>query len=309
MKEEKATREGFGVGIVELGRSNPAVYVIDCDISSSMKTADFRNEFPKRYVNVGVAEQNGAGFAAGLATTGKIPFVCTYATFGSMRMCEQIRTSICYPKLNVKFACSHGGLTPGNDGATHQGIEDIGIMTSIPNMTVIMPGDFNATRKLVMAAADYEGPVYLRFTRDPIPQIYGENESFEIGKGKILREGTDITFFAIGDMLAYSLRAAEALSQEGISAEVVDMFTIKPLDTALVLRALARHGKIVTVEDHNVFNGLGAAVAAVVSECGHGVMRRVAIPDAFGESGRFEQLAQKYQIDVPTIIRRAKEIL
>jgi len=308
--EKIATRDGWGKGIVELADKRDDVFVIDCDISSAMKTAAFAEKHGDRYVNLGICEQNGAGFAAGLATTGKIPFVSTYATFGSMRMAEQIRTSVCYPNLNVKFACSHGGLTPGNDGATHQGVEDIGIMRTLPNMKVVMPGDYNATRKLVEAAANIYGPVYLRFVRDPIMQIYDENEEFVIGESKKLKEGKDITIFAIGDMLETALNAAKVLeARHNITVEVVDMYSIKPLDVGAVMNALDRHGKIITAEDHNIINGLGSAVCDVVAECGRGIVRKVGIPDSYGESGKYEQLTKKYKIDCDTIVARAEEIL
>lgn len=304
-----ATREGFGDGIIEIAKENPNIFVVDCDISSGTKTGPFAEKFPDRYVNVGIAEQNGAGFAAGLATTGKIPFVSTYATFGSMRMCEQIRTSICYANLNVKIACSHGGLTPANDGPTHQAVEDIGIMRSIPNMTVLMPGDYFATKALVRAAAEYNGPVYLRFTRDAIPVIYDENDKFEIGKGKVLKEGKDITFIAIGDMISQALEASEILEKKGISVEVIDMYSLKPIDKDLILKSISKTGKIVTVEDHNIINGLGSAVADIVAENKEGIMRKVALLDTFGESGPYYDLIKKYKIDSKTVVEKAEELL
>lgn len=192
--ELKSTRDAFGDEIVRLGRENPDIYVVDVDIGKSCKTAAFKNSLPGQYVNVGIAEQNAAGVAAGLATTGKIPFVATYAVFGSMRMCEQIRQEICYPNLNVKIACSHGGLTPANDGASHQGIEDMGILRSIPNMTIVMGADYPATRRLVAKAAALQGPVYLRFTRDAVPVVYGDDVELEIGKAHLIREGKDVSY-------------------------------------------------------------------------------------------------------------------
>ena len=209
-----ATRNGFGEEIVTLGKNNDKIYVIDNDIGKSCKTGAFMKELPNQYLNVGIAEQNGAGVAAGLATCGKIPFVVTYAVFGSLRMCEQIRQEICYPNLNVKFACSHGGVTPANDGASHQAIEDMGVLRTLPNMTVIMPADYYSAKKLVAAAAEMYGPVFLRFTRDNIPVIYDENTTFEIGKAVKLSEGRDVAIIANGDTVRLGIEAKEALEKE-----------------------------------------------------------------------------------------------
>ena len=218
-----ATRDGFGDEIVELGKEDKNVLVVDADIGKSCKTGAFRKELPEQYLNVGIAEQNCAGVAAGLATCGKIPFVVTYAAFGSMRMCEMIRQEACYPNLNVKVACSHGGVTPANDGASHQSIEDMGIYRSIPNMTVIMPADYWSTRKLVRAAAEKHGPVYLRFTRDKVPVIYDENTEFVIGKANQIRDGKDVAIIANGDTVRLAIQAAEELEAQGITARVLDM--------------------------------------------------------------------------------------
>ncbi|QAT50292.1 transketolase family protein [Caproiciproducens sp. NJN-50] len=296
-----ATREAYGDEILALGRKNSNIYVVDCDIGKSCKTLDFAKELPEQHINVGIAEQNACGVAAGLATCGKIPYITTYAVFGSMRMCEQIRQEICYPKLNVKIACSHGGLTPANDGASHQGIEDMGILRTIPNMTVIMGCDYNSTRRLIRAAAEYDGPVYLRFTRDPIPQIYNENESFEIGRAKKLMDGDDITIIANGDVMSVALAGANLLSDRGIHASVIDMHTIKPLDTEAVRAAVGRTGKIITVEDHNIINGLGSAVCEVVADMGKGIVRRVGIQDRFGESAPYNRLLNKNGITAENI--------
>jgi len=303
------TRDGFGDAITELAKHNEKIYVIDCDISKSCKTTKYAKAFPERHINVGIAEQNAAGVAAGLATMGKVPFISTYAAFGSMRMCEQIRTSVCYPGLNVKVACSHGGLTPGNDGPTHQAIEDMGIYRSIPGMIVAMPADYNATRKLVARAAEYYGPVYLRFTRDAMPVFYSEDEEFEFGKGKMLKQGKDITLIAIGDLLHQSLEAAEILEKRGISVELIDMHTLKPLDVDLVKASLRKTGRIVTVEDHNYMNGLGSAVAEVIAEEGKGILRRVGLKDRFAESGDYYLLLKKYGMDAPYIIKMVEELL
>ena len=244
------TRNGFGEAIVELGRENKDIVVVDIDIGKSCKTGDFRKELPDQYLNVGIAEQNGAGVAAGLATCGKIPFVVTYAAFGSMRICEMIRQEICYTNLNVKIACSHGGVTPANDGASHQAIEDMGILRTIPNMTVVMPADYAAAKALVKAAAETYGPIYLRFTRDAVPVIYDENEKFEIGKGKLLRRGSDVAIIANGDTVRLALEAADELAKAGVQARVIDMHTIKPLDTACVNACVDEVGKMPWVYAH-----------------------------------------------------------
>ena len=305
---KKATRDGFGDEIVELGKENSSILVVDVDIGKSCKTGAFRKALPEQYLNVGIAEQNAAGVAAGLATCGKIPFVVTYAAFGSMRMCEMIRQEICYPHLNVKIACSHGGVTPANDGASHQSIEDMGILRTIPNMTVIMPADYWAARKLVRAAAEFDGPVYLRFTRDAIPVIYDENDTFEIGKAKQLRDGKDVAIIANGDTVRLALEAAEALSAAGISARVLDMHTIKPLDVEAVQACIDEVGKIITVEDHNILNGLGSAVADVVAESGRAVLRRVGIQDQFGMSAPYDRLLAMNGITTGHIVELARQL-
>ena len=303
------TRNGFGDEIVALGKENRNILVVDADIGKSCKTGDFRKQLPEQYINVGIAEQNCAGVAAGLATCGKIPFVVTYAAFGSMRMCEMIRQEIAYPKLNVKIACSHGGVTPANDGASHQAIEDMGILRTIPNMTVIMPADYNSARKLVRAAAEYDGPVYLRFTRDAVPTIYDENETFEIGKAKLLRDGKDVALIANGDTVRLALEAAEKLAAKGIEARVLDMHTIKPLDTDAVAAAVLDCGQIITVEDHNIINGLGAAVACVAAEMGQGRVRRLGIQDQFGQSAPYERLLELNGVTTANIVDVAQKLV
>ena len=303
------TRNGFGEAIVELGKENRDILVVDIDIGKSCKTGDFRKQLPDQYLNVGIAEQNGAGLAAGLATCGKIPFVVTYAAFGSMRICEMIRQEIAYPNLNVKIACSHGGLTPANDGASHQAIEDMGILRTIPNMTVIMPADYTSAKTLVKAAAKFNGPVYLRFTRDAVPVIYDENEEFEIGKAKLLREGKDVSLIANGDTVCIALQAAELLAAKGISAKVLDMHTIKPLDVDAVVSCIEQTGKIVTVEDHNILNGLGSAVAEVIAECGKGKLKRVGVLDQFGQSAPYERLLAMNGITAENVAAQAEALL
>ena len=311
MKFEKmiATRDGFGDEIVEMGKEHSNILVVDADSGKSCKTGAFRKELPAQYLNVGIAEQNCAGVAAGLATCGKIPFVVTYAAFGSMRMCEMIRQEAAYPNLNVKLACSHGGVTPANDGASHQAIEDMGIYRSIPNMTVIMPADYYAARKLVRAAADWDGPVYLRFTRDKVPVLYDENTEFEIGKGKLLRRGNDVAIIANGDTVRLAVEAAEVLAAEGIEARVVDMHTIKPLDKACVESCVNEIGKIITVEDHNILNGLGSAVCEVAAELGKGKVKRIGIQDQFGQSAPYERLLAINGVTVENIVEQAKALI
>ena len=306
---KKATRDGFGDEIVELGKKDNDIYVVDVDIGKSCKTGKFRAELPEQYINVGIAEHNGAGVAAGMATCGKIPFVVTYAVFGSLRMCEMIRQEICYPNLNVKIACSHGGVTPANDGASHQSIEDMGVLRTIPNMTVIMPADYYAARKLVKAAAEFEGPVYLRFTRDAIPVIYDENTEFVIGKANKLKEGKDVSIIANGDTVCIALKAAEMLESEGVSVKVLDMHTIKPLDVDAVKECIRDTGKIITVEDHNIMNGLGSAVSEVVAEEGGALIRRIGIQDQFGQSAPYERLLAINGVTAENIVKNAKELL
>ena len=308
-KKKIATRDGFGEAIVELGKKDPDIYVIDIDIGKSCKTGQFRKELPEQYLNVGIAAQNAAGVAAGLATCGRIPFVVTYAAFGSMRICEMIRQEICYPKLNVKIACSHGGVTPANDGASHQCIEDMGIMRTLPNMTVVMPADYVSAKALVKAAAAWDGPVYLRFTRDAVPVIYEDDDTFEIGKAKKIREGNDVSLIANGDTVRLAIDAAEILSRKGIEARVLDIHTVKPLDCEAVLDCIRTTNAVVTIEDHNIYNGLGSAVAELISENGGALLRRIGIQDQFGQSAPYERLLEMNGIAVENIVKQAQELM
>lgn len=303
------TRDGFGDEIAELGKENGNILVVDADIGKSCKTGAFRKALPEQYLNVGIAEQNCAGVAAGLATCGKIPFVVTYAAFGSMRMLEMIRQEICYPHLNVKIACSHGGVTPANDGASHQAIEDMGILRTVPNMTVVMPADYWSARKLVRAAAEFDGPVYLRFTRDAVPVIYNENDTFELGKAKKLRDGGDVAIIANGDTVRLAIEAAEQLSAEGIQARVLDMHTIKPLDNEAVMDCVSNIGRIITVEDHNILNGLGSAVCELAAESGKGIVKRIGIQDQFGMSAPYERLLAMNGVTVENIVGTARTLV
>ncbi len=305
----KALREAYGDEILELGKEYPNLYVIDADVGKSCKTLPFKKAYPEQYVNVGISEASAAGVTAGLATCGKIPLLTTYAAFGSMRICEQIRQELCYPKLNGKIMCSHGGLTPANDGASHQCIEDIGIMRTLPNMTVIAPGDYYSARKLVRKAVEMYGPVYMRFTRDAIPFVYSEDDAFEIGKAKKLMDGDDICLIACGDILSQAVAAAKELRSAGVGVLLYDMHTVKPLDTEAVREAIGRCGKIITVEDHNILNGLGSAVCDVVAEAGQGIVRKFGVQDHFGESGPYLELLADNGITVENIVRTANELL
>ena len=302
----KATRDGFGEEILSLGKNNKDTYVVDVDIAKSCRTTPFSKALPQQHVNVGIAEQNGAGLAAGLATCGKIPFVVTYAVFGSLRMCEMIRQEICYPNLNVKIACSHGGVTPANDGASHQSIEDMGVLRTLPNMTVCMPADYVAAKKLTKAAAEMYGPVYLRFTRDPIAVLYDDDVELQLGKAHQIQDGKDIAIIANGDTVRLAIEAGKKLQAEGISARVIDMHTIKPLDTDVVKDCLETIGKVITVEDHNIINGLGSAVCEVAAELGKGKVKRMGIQDRFGESAPYEHLLAKNGVSVDHIVETAK---
>lgn len=295
------TRDAYGHALCELGETNPAIVVFEADIGKSTRSSWFGKRFPERYFNVGVAEQNEMAAAAGAAMCGMVPFVSTYAVFASMRACEQIRTFIAYPRLNVKICPSHGGITPANDGVTHQATEDIGMMRVIPGMTVIMPADAVATGKIVKASAAYPGPVYIRLTRDAVPVIYPEDAEFEIGKSVLLRAGSDVSLIATGDMVCKALEAAGNLEKHGVKAEVIDMHTVKPLDEEAVLATARKTGAVVTVEDHQVQCGLGGAVCEFL--CGRlpTPVVRVGLQDSFAESGEYELLLRKYHFGTEDI--------
>ena len=307
--KKRATREGMGEEIVLLGEENRNVVVIDADLGSSCKTDAFKKALPDQYYNLGIAEQNCAGVAAGMATCGKIPVVVTYAAFGSMRMCEMVRQEICYPKLNVKLICSHGGLTPDGDGASHQTVEDLAIMRSIPNMTVIVPADYVAAKKLVRKAVEMDGPVYMRFTRNAVPILYEEDDNdFEIGRAKKLADGTDVSIISIGDTVRLALEAQEILAAKGISAEVLDMHTIKPMDEEAVKECIRKTGKIITIEDHSVINGLGSAVADIMAQEGKGILRKIGVQDTFGETAPYDRLIKKHGITTEALVQCAEEL-
>ncbi len=305
----KATREAYGEALRELGLENKNIVVLDADLSKSTKTNVFAKEFPDRFFNVGIAEQNLMGVAAGLAAAGKTPFVSTFAMFASGRAFEQIRNSICYPKLNVKIAATHAGLTVGEDGASHQAIEDISLMRSIPNMTVIVPADATETRYAVASAAKHNGPVYLRLGRMAVPELFGDGYDFEIGKAVELADGLDVTIIATGVMVAPARRAADELIAAGFSARVLNMHTIKPIDKETIVKAAQDTGAIVTCEEHSIIGGLGSAVAEVLVENMPVPMERVGVMDTFGESGTPDDLLAKYNLTVADIVQAAKRVI
>lgn len=305
-----ATRESYGNALVELGKVNDQVVVLDADLAGATKTGTFKKAFPERFFDCGIAECNMAGIAAGLATTGMIPFMSSFAMFAAGRAYEQIRNSIGYPHLNVKIGATHAGISVGEDGATHQCNEDIALMRTIPGMVVISPSDDVEARAAVKAAAEYVGPVYLRFGRLAAPVINDNPDyKFEIGKGIVLREGTDITLIATGLMVGYTLEAAEMLAKDGISAKVINIHTIKPLDTDLVVSAAKETGKVVTVEEHSVIGGLGGAVCEALSEQCPVPVKRIGINDEYGQSGPAVELLHHYKLDAEGIYGQIKEFL
>lgn len=302
-----ATRESYGNILIELGKENKDIVVLDADLSKSTKTAGFAKHFPKRFINAGIAEQNLMGMAAGLATTGKIPFASTFAVFATGRAFEIIRNSICYPKLNVKIAATHAGITVGEDGGSHQSIEDIAIMRSLPNMKIIVPADDVETRQAVRAAAHIDGPVYLRLGRLGVPPIFDENHTFTFGKGNVLKDGKDITIIGMGLMISKCLKAAELLKQEGISARVINISTIKPIDEELIIQAAKETKRILTVEEHSVIGGLGSAVCDVLSTHYPVQVVKIGMNDTFGESGKPEELLTKYGLTAENIYDTAQK--
>lgn len=305
-----ATREAYGKALVELGKENKNVVVLDADLSKSTKTADFAKVYPERFINIGIAEADLMATAAGLSTCGKIPFASTFAMFAAGRAFEQIRNSICYPELNVKIAATHAGLTVGEDGASHQAIEDLSLMRSIPNMTVLCPCDDVETMACIKAAAEYKGPVYIRLGRSAVPTLNEETSyKFEIGKSVKLREGKDATIFATGIMVSEALKAAEALSKEGIEAEVINVHTIKPIDVEGIVSSVKKTGTAVTCEEHNVIGGLGSAVCEVLAENYPAPVKRVGVMDTFGESGKPAELLKEYGLLAENIVSAVKEII
>jgi transketolase len=307
--EKKDTRSGFGAGLAELADKNPNVMALCADLIGSLKMEKFIEKAPERFVQTGIAEANMMGIAAGLATAGKIPFAGTFANFATSRVLDQVRQSIAYSNKNVKIAASHAGLTLGEDGATHQVLEDIGQMKMLPGMVVINPCDYNQTKQATLAAAEYEGPVYLRFGRPVVPVFIPEDMPFEIGKGILLQEGTDVTIVATGHLVWESLLAADELEKQGISCEIINIHTIKPLDEEIILKSVEKTGKIVTAEEHNYLGGLGESVAGMLARKRPTPQEFVAVQDTFGESGTPTELMHKYKIDSFAVIEAVKRIL
>ena len=304
-----ATREAYGKALVKLGDLREDVVVLDADLSKSTKTSEFAKTFPTRFFNMGIAEQNLIGAACGLATAGKIPFASTFAMFATGRGFEIIRNSVCYPNLNVKICATHAGISVGEDGASHQSVEDIAIMRSIPNMTVLVPCDAIETEKMIFEIVKYNGPVYVRLGRSAVPQIFGEDYDFEIGKGVILREGSDATIIACGMMVNEAINASKLLKEEGINVRVINMSTIKPIDKEVIIESAKKTGAIVTVEEHSVIGGLGSAVSDVVSENYPVLVKKIGINDVFGQSGKPKQLMEDYGLTVENIINKVKEAI
>ncbi|WP_022749154.1 transketolase family protein [Lachnobacterium bovis] len=305
-----ATRDSYGNALVEIGKKHDDLVVLDADLAAATKTAIFKNAFPERHIDCGIAESNMVGVAAGIATTGKVPFCSTFAMFAAGRAFEQVRNSVGYPHLNVKIGATHAGISVGEDGATHQCNEDIALMRTIPGMTIINPSDDVEARAAVLAAYEMEGPVYLRFGRLAVPVINDNDDyKFEIGKGIVLKEGTDITIFATGLEVNESLQAAEMLEKDGVSVEVINIHTIKPLDVDLVVKSARKTKKVVTVEEHSVIGGLGGAVAEALMENEPVPMKRIGVYDTFGESGPALDLLKKYRLDAQGIYEQVKEFL
>jgi len=307
--EKKDTRSGFGDGLTELGRTNPNVVALCADLIGSLKMDQFIEENPERFFQIGIAEANMIGIAAGLTIGGKIPFTGTFANFSTGRVYDQIRQSIAYSNKNVKICASHAGLTLGEDGATHQILEDIGMMKMLPGMTVINPCDYNQTKAATIAIAEFDGPVYLRFGRPKVPVFMPTDEKFEIGKAVQLTEGTDVTIIATGHLVWEALQASEELEKQGISAEVINIHTIKPLDEEAILKSVAKTGCVVTAEEHNIFGGLGESVARTLAVNNPTPQEFVGTKDTFGESGTPEQLMEKYGLNSKSIVEAVKKVI
>jgi len=307
--EKKDTRSGFGAGLAELGRTNPNVVALCADLVGSLKMQEFIKENPKRFFQIGIAEANMMGIAAGLTIGGRIPFSGTFANFSTGRVYDQIRQSIAYSEKNVKICASHAGLTLGEDGATHQILEDIGMMKMLPNMVVINPCDYNQTKAATIAIADYHGPVYLRFGRPSVPIFTPADQKFEIGKAIKLIEGTDVTIFATGHLVWEAIEAEAVLAEQGISVEVINIHTIKPLDTEAILASVAKTGCVVTAEEHQMNGGLGDSVAQTLALNHPAPLEMVAVNDSFGESGKPAELMTKYGIDAANIVKAAQRAI
>ncbi len=309
MSQLLGTRDLYGETLAELGTINPNIVVLDADLSGSTKTCIFAKKFPERFFNMGVSEQDMMGTAAGLASSGKIPFASTFAIFAAGRAWEQIRYSIAYNKLNVKIVASHGGVTVGEDGGSHQCVEDIALMRVIPGMTVIVPADGIETKKVIVAVSKHKGPVYVRVSRIKFPVIFDDGYAFKIGKGKIVAEGSDVSIIASGLMVSRGMEAANQLKKEGISARVINMSTIKPIDEALILDSARKTGAIITAEEHSTIGGLGSAVAEVVGEGCPVPIKRVGVEDKFGFSGKAEELLSHFGLTAEKVVCAAREVL
>ena len=307
--EMKDTRSGFGAGLTQLGRENPNVVALCADLTGSLKMNDFKSENPERFFQIGVAEANMIGIAAGMTIGGKIPFTGTFANFSTSRVYDQIRQSIAYSDKNVKICASHAGVTLGEDGATHQVLEDIGMMKMLPNMVVINPCDYNQTKAATIAIADYDGPVYLRFGRPKVPNFTPENQTFEIGKSINLQKGTDITIVATGHLVWEALEAAKTLMNEGISVEVINIHTIKPLDEKAILNSVSKTKCIVTAEEHMLNGGLGDSIAQLLSRNNPAPLEMVGVNDSFGESGSPMKLLKKYGLNAKAIVAATKKAI
>ena len=307
--EKKDTRSGFGAGLLEAGRRNPKVVAFCADLTGSLKMGDFAREFPERFFQTGIAEANMTNMAAGMALSGFIPFTGTFAAFATGRVYDQIRQCVAYSNKNVKIAASHAGVTLGEDGATHQILEDIGLMKMLPNMTVIVPCDYNQTMNATIAAAEYDGPVYLRFGRPKVPNFTPVDEKFEIGKAQLLQEGKDVTIFACGHLVWKALEAAELLKEQGVSAEVINIHTIKPLDVEAVLKSVVKTRCVVTAEEHQRNGGLGDSIAQVLALNNPVPMEMVAVDDVFGQSGTPDELLKAYHLDTPDIVEAVKKVI
>jgi transketolase len=307
--ESKDTRSGFGAGLLEAGRKNDQVVALCADLIGSLKMGDFIKEFPERFIQVGIAEANMIGIAAGLTIGGKIPFTGTFANFSTGRVYDQIRQSVAYSNKNVKICASHAGLTLGEDGATHQILEDIGMMKMLPGMTVINPCDYNQTKAATLAIAEYEGPVYLRFGRPVVPVFTNPDQKFEIGKAWMVNEGADVSIFATGHLVWEAILAGEKLAEEGIDVEIINIHTIKPLDAEAVLKSVRKTGCVVTCEEHNRLGGLGDSIAQLLVKELPTPMEYVAVDDSFGESGTPAELLKKYGLDSSNIIEAVKKVM
>lgn len=305
---EKATRAAYGEALAELGKVNDKVVVLDADLSKSTMTATFQKVFPDRFFNIGIAEANMVDMAAGMSTMGLIPFCSTFAMFGAGRVYEQIRNSIAYPRLNVKLCMSHAGVSVGEDGASHQCLEDLALMRVIPGMTVICPADATETRKAVFAAAEMEGPVYIRLARLATP-VFEEDYPFEIGRANVLREGTDVAVFAAGLMVSETLKAADLLAAQGVSAAVINVHTLKPIDADCVTEWARKCGRVVTVEEHSVIGGLGDAVAGVLMGKVDCAFRKIGVQDQFGQSGKAWEVLAEYGLTAPQIAESIQEMV